>query len=152
TYSKVINRDSGIEDRPRFDFINNKPIPGDVEDQLIVNFSSVYSQYDIIFVSDQAETIEGGVVTDAFREVMSEVAEAETDKLVSADSRRRIHKFRGVLAKPNADEADAASRELCSRIDYQKRRRSIGPRPMLVTHAEQGVLLVRDGSEKLIPA
>lgn len=152
TYSKVINRDTGIEDRPRFDFINNKTIPGDVEDQLIVNFSSVYSQYDIIFVADQAETIEGGVVTDAFREVISEVAEAEKDKLVIADSRRRIHKFRGVIAKPNADEADAASRELFSRIDYQKLRRSIGPRPMLVTHAEQGVLLVRDGSEKLIPA
>lgn len=152
TYSKVINTDTGVEDRPRFDFINNRPLPDDVEDQLIVNFSTVYSQYDIIFVSDQAETNQGGVVTDAFREVISEVAEREDSKLVIADSRRRIHKFRGVIAKPNAHEADAASRELFGRIDYQKLRGTIGPRPMAVTQAEQGVLLVRDGKEKLIPA
>jgi len=152
TYSKVINMDTGVEDRSRFDFINNKPLPGDVEDQLIVNFSTVYSQYDIIIVADQAETIAGGVITDAFREVISDVAEREGDKLVLADSRRRIEKFRGVIAKPNAFEADDASRRLFGRIDYEKLRKTIGPRPMVVTQAEQGVLVVRDGSEKLVPA
>ncbi len=152
TYSKVINRDTGVEDRPRFDFINTKPLPGDVEDQLIVNFSTVYAKYDIIIVADQAETNAGGVITDAFREVISEVAEREGDKIVIADSRRRLDLFRGVIAKPNAAEAEEVSRRLFGRVDYEKLRRTIGPRPMLVTQAEDGVLLVRDGEQKQIPA
>ena len=152
TYSKVINADTGIEDRPRFDFINTKPLPGDVEDQLIANFSTVYERFDVIMVADQAETRAGGAVTDAFREVISDVAERESAKLVFADSRRRIEKFRHVIAKPNQEEAEEASRRLCGAVDFERLRRHIGPRPMVITQGDRGVMLVRDGGQWTIPA
>ncbi|MBI1354011.1 MAG: ribokinase [Acidobacteria bacterium] len=152
TYSKVINAETGIEDRPRVDFINTKPLPGDVEDQLIANFSTVYERFDVIMVADQAETLEGGVVTDAFREVIADVAERESSKLVFADSRRRIEKYSHAIAKPNAAEAEDACMRLFGKIDYEMLRKHIGPRPMVVTQGDRGVLLVRDGEQRAFPA
>ena len=71
----MINAQTELEDKPRFDFINSRPLPSEVEDQLIVNFSAAYKAYDAIFVADQAETDMGGVITPALREVIADVAE-----------------------------------------------------------------------------
>ena len=35
TYTKVINRDTGIEDQPRLDFINTTPLDNAVEGQIL---------------------------------------------------------------------------------------------------------------------
>lgn len=59
TYSKLINSKSGKEDKPRVDFINNRPLPTDVEDQLIANFHSIFQDFDVIVVSDQSESEHG---------------------------------------------------------------------------------------------
>ena len=152
TYTKVINDRSGEEDKPRVDFINVKPLPGVVEDQLVTNFHLNYKDFDVIVVSDQAETSEGGVVTEAFREVIGEVAERNPDKVVIVDSRNRIELFRHAIAKPNAAEANHACHKLFGTVDYERLRKALGAKPLVVTRGADGALVVgRDGS-RVIPA
>ena len=62
----------------------------------------------MIIVSDQAETSQGGVVTPAVREAILRVAAANPQIVVWVDSRRRAEHFRGVIVKPNQEEAEAA--------------------------------------------
>jgi len=150
TYTKLINKETGVEDRPRVDFINTKPLLGEVEDQLIANFHAVYGDYDVIVVSDQAETELGGVITPAFREVIADVA--DRDKLVVVDSRRRIGLFRNALAKPNVREAEQACESLFGKSDLERLRQTIGNRPMVVTNGDRGAVLVAKDTLKRIPA
>ncbi len=152
TYSKIINEETGLEDRPRVDFINTRRLPEEVEDQLIVNFHSNYQRFDVIIVADQAETTLGGVISDAFREVIVDVAERNPEKIVLVDSRYRIERFRNAIAKPNLLEANTACQQLFGNIDYKRLRATIGPRPMVVTQAADGVLLVTEEGEKQFPA
>ena len=67
TYTKIINRDTDAEDYPRVDFVYTQPLPEPVERELIARFERVAPLYDVILVSDQAETNAGGVVTPALR-------------------------------------------------------------------------------------
>ena len=152
TYTKVINDHSAEEDKPRLDFINVKPLPDVVEDQLITNFRLKYKDFDVVVVSDQAETSEGGVITAAFREVIGEVAERNPDKVVIVDSRNRIERFRNAIAKPNIEEANEACRKLFGTVDYQRLRETVGARPLVVTRGADGALIVRSSGEREIPA
>lgn len=151
TYSKVISVKTGKEDKPRFDFINNQPLPGEIEDQLIANFHGAYKTFDIILVSDQAETEFGGVVTEAFREVIADVAERNPEKIVIVDSRTRIERFRNAIAKTNRQEAIAASKNLFGKVDYHRLRATIGRQPLVVTQGSRGAWVFDNQSKKLIP-
>jgi rfaE bifunctional protein kinase chain/domain len=152
TYTKLINDATGVEDKPRVDHINTRALPEEVEDQLIANFHSAYRDFDIILVSDQAETDHGGVVSPALREVICDVAERNPDKIVIVDSRNRIEQFRNVIAKPNGQEADRACRKVIGVIDYVRLRKAIGSRPLVVTRGAEGATLVTDEGERHIPA
>ena len=152
TYSKLINANSGKEDKPRVDFINNRPLPSVVEDQLIVNFHSAFQDFDVIVVSDQSETEHGGVVSATFREIIAGVAERYPDKIVLADSRTRIERFRNIVAKANHQEAITACKKLFGRIDYPRLRKTIGATPLIVTRGAKGSLLFDDGRRRTIPA
>jgi rfaE bifunctional protein kinase chain/domain len=152
TYSKVINGQTDLEDKPRFDFINSRPLPSEVEDQLIVNFSAAYKSFDAIVVADQAETELGGVVTPALREVIADVAERNPGKVIVADSRNRIHEFRNCIAKPNHAEARVASQRLFGEVDFARLRQALGDKPLVVTRGGEGVTLVTPTDEKHIPA
>jgi rfaE bifunctional protein kinase chain/domain len=152
TYTKVINARTGKEDRPRLDFINNQPLPGDVEDQLIANFHRAFPKFDVILVSDQSETEIGGVISDALREVIADVAERYPGKIVMADSRTRIERFRNTIPKANRQEAIAACKKLFGRIDYPRLRAAIGEHPLVVTEGSRGALLIENGSKKRVAA
>ncbi len=151
TYTKVINTDNDGEDQPRLDFINTEPLPDEVEDQLIANFHTCYEHFDVIMVADQAETDQGGVISDAFREVISDVAERNPEKIVVVDSRNRIEQFRNVIAKPNIDEATAACRRTFGTVDLPRLRNTIGRCPLVVTRGAEGALLVEDEGLREIP-
>jgi rfaE bifunctional protein kinase chain/domain len=152
TYSKLVNTKTGKEDKPRVDFINNRPLPSVVEDQLIANFHSVFQDFDVIVISDQSETEHGGVMSDAFREVVTDVAERFPDKVVLADSRTRIERFRHTLAKANQREAIAACKKLFGKTDYLRLRRTIGLAPLVVTRGGKGTMLFDDDGRKTISA
>jgi bifunctional ADP-heptose synthase (sugar kinase/adenylyltransferase) len=147
TYTKVINRDTGIEDQPRLDFINTTPLANNVERAIVTGLRNMAGSFDAIIVSDQAETSRGGVVTAAVRELLRELALRYADKIFFADSRARIQQFRNVIAKPNQQEGEAACHSLFGRVDYPALRHHMQANLLMVTHSGEGVLVVDDSGE-----
>jgi len=146
TYTKLINQATGIEDQPRIDFINVQPIPAAVERLVLDRLQQNLDAFDVVLVSDQAETSQGGVVTPAMRDLLADLAPNYPEKVILADSRTRIGQFRNLIIKPNQQETEAACRSLFGRVDYQELRRHVQAPLMIVTHGSQGVLLLdRDG-------
>lgn len=148
TYTKLINAATDEEDRPRVDFINPRPIPPDVEHELAEHLRRVAPGYDVILVSDQAETDQGGVVTPRLREILAELAAKHPEKVFWVDSRMRSELFHNTVVKPNREEAEAASLRVLGRIDYPAFRRKIGAKLLLVTHGPEGALLVHEQGEE----
>jgi rfaE bifunctional protein kinase chain/domain len=148
TYTKLLNLTNGVEDQPRVDFINARPLPESVERQILARLRDVAENFDVIFVSDQAETAHGGVVTSAVRERLAQIASRQ---LVLADSRRRLVEFRNVILKPNLKEAACASTSLFGCVDYQRFRRHVAAPLLFVTQGPSGVLVVEEDRETLTP-
>jgi bifunctional ADP-heptose synthase (sugar kinase/adenylyltransferase) len=146
TYTKLLNTATGEEDLPRVDFINPRPLPAEVDRELAARFERVAASYDVIIVSDQAETDQGGVVTPGLRDAVIRAAASNPGIVVWVDSRRRAELFRGVIVKPNEEEAEAASTRALGRVDYPALRSHIDARLLIVTHGGRGAEIVdRDG-------
>jgi rfaE bifunctional protein kinase chain/domain len=151
TYTKLLNGETGEEDRPRVDFVFTQPLPPDLDSELVRRFEAAAPAFDIIIVSDQAETDQGGVVTPAMRSAVGRTAAAHPGILIWVDSRMRPEHFRGVIVKPNQQEAEAASMRALGRIDYPELRRRICAPLLVVTHGGDGALLVDDRGERWVP-
>jgi sugar/nucleoside kinase (ribokinase family) len=147
TYTKLINKSTGIEDRSRIDFINTAPLPTGVERALLDRVQQTIDAFDVILISDQAETSQGGVVTPAMRDLLADLAPNYPEKVIFADSRARIGLFRNLIVKPNQQEAEAACRDLFGRIEYDALRRHVNAKVLMVTHGGAGVLIVDDNGE-----
>jgi sugar/nucleoside kinase (ribokinase family) len=150
TYTKLLNAHSGEEDLPRLDFIYTQPVPVSVEDVVIRNLRESARDFDLVLVSDQAETSQGGVVTPRVREVVAELAASDPEKVIWVDSRMRSHLFHGVILKPNESEAEAASVAALGRRDYPALRRRLEAPLLFVTQGARGVLVVDESGEKLV--
>jgi len=142
TYTKLINCTTGIEDRPRVDFISTRPLAPEVERQILDRLPAAIDAHDVILVSDQAETSAGGVVTPAVRDLLAELAPNYPDKVFWVDSRARIELFRKLIIKPNREEAEAACRRLSRPADLQVLREYCEASVMMVTDGPNGVLVV----------
>lgn len=147
TYTKLLNLTNDEEDQPRVDFVNTKPLPEDAEAELIRRLEEAAAAYDVVLVSDQAETGAGGVITAAVRAALQRVAARDADKVVWVDSRLRPEHFRGVILKPNEDEAQAACGRAGLRGFRQLRETTESPL-LLVTHGPRGVLLLPEGGRE----
>ena len=145
TYTKLLNSKSGEEDQPRVDFISTEDVPAEVEEALLARVRESCDEFDVILVSDQAETEYGGVVTRRMRDLLAELAGASPEKVFWVDSRLRPEHFRNVIVKPNQWEAEEACRRALGAVDYGRLRELIRAKLLLVTHGSDGVLLVRDG-------
>jgi len=150
TYTKLINRETGVEDQPRLDFINTTALPQDIEKEILCRIPAAVDAFDAIVVSDQAETSQGGVITPAVRNLLAVLAPAHPEKIFLADSRARIQHFRKLIVKPNQQEAEEASQALFGRIDYAALRRHVDARLLMVTHGGEGVLLVEEGGDQWV--
>ena len=73
TYTKLLNRDTGVEDLPRVDYIASRPAPEAVEDAVLGRMHAVAPEFDAIIVSDQAETSQGGLVSAKVRDALAAV-------------------------------------------------------------------------------
>ena len=142
TYTKLINDTTSIEDLPRVDFLNVADMPWEVDHQVVAEFDRHAGSYEIIIVSDQAETERGGVVTPAVRQAICAHADRNPKQLVWVDSRKRTELFRGVVVKPNHDEAAAASERALGRVDFVALREHIQCPLMVVTLGGEGALLI----------
>jgi rfaE bifunctional protein kinase chain/domain len=152
TYTKLLNSQTGAEDLPRVDFVNPHPLPVEFERELIARLDREAPSYDVIIVSDQAETSQGGVVTPLVREAVLHIAAAHPEIVVWVDSRRRAELFRGVVVKPNQSEAEAASLRALGRVDFPALRRQIHAPLLIVTHGGAGAEVLSDGGTEWVPA
>jgi rfaE bifunctional protein kinase chain/domain len=136
TYTKLINAHSGVEDQPRTDFIFTEEIPLAIEQAVCERLQEVAGEFDLICVSDQAETHCGGVVTTAVRNKLADLA--RKGALVWVDSRRRIEQFRYAVLKMNEEEA----RDALARIqsdDHRNLRARANANAVVVTRGGHGV-------------
>jgi len=147
TYTKLINTRTGEEDLPRIDFVYTRPLPESVECELIACLERTAPEYDIILVSDQAETAHGGVITPAVRDAITRLAVQHPEQLIWVDSRLRAEHFRHTVVKPNQQEAEAASQRALGRIDYPALRQHTQSPCLIVTHGEKGALIVTEACE-----
>jgi rfaE bifunctional protein kinase chain/domain len=152
TYTKLVNAATHVEDLPRVDFINTRPLPDAVEQEVIEYLREFAVSFDIIFVADQADTRRGGVVTPAVRTLLEELAQADIKKIIWVDSRIRVERFRHMILKPNESEAAAASIGLFGEIDYQRLRIHGNSKLLFVTKGADGVVVVDERAETLVPA
>jgi len=144
TYTKLINSETQVEDKPRVDFVFTNDMPPDVEIEICERLRNASDNLDVICVSDQAETERGGVITAAVRELLSEIARA--GKLVWVDSRRRMELFRHVVVKVNHDEAFEARRR-CGDISLAQLRELVEAPVFFVTHGGSGVQILNQFGE-----
>src|SRR5688572_9239652 len=109
TYTKPILVGAGEQPRElnRLDIKNRTPTPRAVEKILLEYLDATWKEVDAWIVLDQVSEPNCGVVTDRVRERLAELAGAEPDRFVLADSRERIREFRNVWVKPNEREAAA---------------------------------------------
>jgi len=152
TYTKLINSQTGEEDLPRVDFVNTQPLPVEFERELIVRLEREAPSYDVIVVSDQAETSQGGVVTPLVREAVLHVAAAHPEIVVWVDSRRRAELFHGVVVKPNQSEAEAASLRALGRVDFPALRRHLEAPLLIVTHGGAGAEVLSERGAEWVAA
>jgi rfaE bifunctional protein kinase chain/domain len=147
TYTKLINDSTDVEDLPRIDFIHTREISAELEARVMELFLRVVGDFDVIIVSDQAETAAGGIVTARMREVLRVVG---SKKIVWVDSRVRSEHFRGVILKPNLDEAEAASVRALGRVDFSALRAHAEARLLIVTRGGDGALVLDEVGETIV--
>jgi rfaE bifunctional protein kinase chain/domain len=142
TYTKLMDARTGEEDRPRVDFINTADMPAEVEQRILTQLDNHFGRFDVMIVSDQAETDRGGVVTPAVRERVVGIAAAHPEKVVWVDSRRRPELFRHVVLKPNEEEAEAACRRAFGSVDYRRLFEELALRLLIVTRGAEGARVI----------
>ena len=149
-YTKLINAETGTEDLPRYDCINTVSLDRDLERQLLDRIQTAVDSFDVILVSDQAETNQGGIVTPAVRRLLADLAFRYPEKIFFADSRARIDLFRNLVLKPNQQEAEAACRKLFGTVDYPGLLRHVHGKLLLITQGGNGVLIVQENGESWV--
>ena len=152
TYTKLINRKTGIEDLPRIDYVNSGDFPPEIQSEVVARFEQAAPRFDVVLIADQMELDSGGVVSAALREAIATFAAKHPEKVVLVDSRARPERFRGVLVKVNEDEAAAACQRLAIKTDYQALREHIGHKILILTKGCQGAVVVAESGEQVVPA
>ncbi len=141
TYTKLINAETGEEDLPRIDFIRTTDMPESVDAAVLARLDQIWREFDAIFVSDQAETAAGGVISSRIRDRLCELGQ---ERLVWVDSRRRPHLFRNVMVKVNEDEAMAIS------ADWAKWRNEANLPLLFITKGAEGVSVISPSNTKFV--
>lgn len=148
TYTKLINTATGREDQPRVDFIFSGEMPAAVDAAIASRLRDYAQHFDVICVSDQAETESGGVVTANVRHALADLAGGNT--LIWVDSRKRIELFRRCVLKVNEEEArDALLRAGCATLTELRQHANA---PLLfVTYGGEAVRIAGRDGERRIP-
>lgn len=148
TYTKLINGQTGIEDKARVDFIDAHPLSASLDRQLAERLREMHGSFDLILIADQAETSFGGVVTESLRRVLAQIAADCPNKVLWADSRLRCELFRGLTMKVNREEADNACRRAFETVRHDRLRALMEAPHLFVTDGPNGTLIY--GPEKTV--
>jgi rfaE bifunctional protein kinase chain/domain len=151
TYTKLMNFRTGVEDKPRVDYVNTRDPPDEMNRELAARLARHAHEFDLVLVSDQAETEEGGVVSGRIRGVLEHLAAHSPGKVFWVDSRRRLELFRGVTVKANRTEVLAACGRIGAPGDVMALRRHTRAPHCFMTAGEDGVTVIGEDSRR-IPA
>jgi rfaE bifunctional protein kinase chain/domain len=107
TYNKPMMRepDGHEHELNRMDVKLRSPLPASLEDRLIREMNKCLSEADGMLVVDQARSLDCGMVTDRVRAELQRLAESHPDKVIVADSRDFLGRYRSVIFKSNLSEA-----------------------------------------------
>jgi bifunctional ADP-heptose synthase (sugar kinase/adenylyltransferase) len=107
TYLKPRNRNKGdlAGENERYDTKNRRPAPAEVQTTVVTHLERLLPKLDAVIVVDQVDEEDCGIVTGMVRERLAGLGERFPGKILWADSRHRIGRFRGVIIKVNAQEA-----------------------------------------------
>ncbi|MGA9060497.1 MAG: PfkB family carbohydrate kinase [Terracidiphilus sp.] len=152
TYTKLINRETGVEDMPRVDYISARQMAPEVEASVLERFHRLAPQADVLIISDQMEVDAGGVVTSALRAAIERFAASDSNRIVWVDSRARGELFSRTLVKLNEEEARQACARIGIAVDYEALRRHIGHSTLIVTRGAQDTLVVTADGTAIVPA
>jgi len=106
TYLKPRDRNvaSLAGEHDRYDTKNRTTTSTPTENLVLQSIGAIAAQVDALMIMDQVEESNCGVVTDAVRTEIIQLATIHPQVIFWADSRRRIHDFRQVIIKPNQFE------------------------------------------------
>ncbi len=132
----------------RYDTKNRRPTAAELVERVVQSLDALLPQLDAVIIADQVEEEDCGVVTSAVREALAERASRWPNVVFWADSRRRIHRFRNVMIKPNQFEAVGHSQPLpgetieLNRLEQaiETLRRQCGA-PVCVTRGAAGMIV-----------
>ncbi|MEA3399655.1 MAG: PfkB family carbohydrate kinase [Armatimonadota bacterium] len=162
TYTKPLVReeDGSLRELNRLDIRNRRPIPTEIEDEIIERVRWLAGEAAITIISDQEDDPELGVVTPRVVDALAEIGQEYPDG-IWVDSRGDISRFRNCIIKPNASEAcRAAGVELDGEPTLEQARQA-GERlleqtnswTVVVTVGGQGVVVVTDEAQPFhVPA
>jgi rfaE bifunctional protein kinase chain/domain len=156
TYTKPLLVEEGKAPREieRLDTKNRSPLPQWLVDELIARLETRMQTCDGVVIADQVEEPDCGAITEAVRTRVAELGQTYPDKILFADSRRRIGLFRSAIVKPNQSEGarffglepDQTSPEhIVRNIAYQTSR------PACITLGSKGVLCFNGERTQHIP-
>lgn len=151
TYTKLINSQTGVEDQPRVDYVNVCDPPEEMSLEIEARLMRHAPEFDLILVSDQAETETGGVVSARIRGRLAKLAAEQPGKVFWVDSRRRIDLFRGAIIKANEAEMRAACERIGAPGDFEALRRHARAPAAFVTLGARGAAVI-DGARREVPA
>lgn len=147
-YSEKVYEDS------RIDFENTSPVEENTERKLLQHLDSILPETDTLIINDQLDKC---TITEKIIKRLSDIA---SEKLVIADSRKRIDHFKNIIIKPNEIEAfNAVDLKTNSENSFEdwikagkKLTESTGA-PVLLTLGSRGALWVEaDGWIVHVPA
>jgi rfaE bifunctional protein kinase chain/domain len=106
TYTKPMLLDHGHEtELSRLDTKNRCPITPEQEQQIITALHEAVLEVNALLIVDQKQENSSGVVTNAVRSALAELAEKYPEKIFIADSRNYMGRYRNVMVKFNVHEA-----------------------------------------------
>jgi bifunctional ADP-heptose synthase (sugar kinase/adenylyltransferase) len=142
TYTKPMLGRAGETPRElnRLDIKNRTPLSAADENVVLEALDDAWGRIEALVVLDQVSEADCGVVTTRIRQRLAECGQKSPNRLILADSRERIHRFRNVSLKPNrreclgpTNEADTAAAAMV--LARQARR------PVFCTCGEEGIVL-----------
>ncbi len=144
TYTKPMLCEQGQPPRElnRLDIKNHTPLSAAAEDFLLHALGATWRRVNALLVLDQTHH---GVLTDRLIRRLTELGDAEPDRLILADSRERIGRFRSVWVKPNQSEcARAVADRLAARSGAEACAAALAQltsRPVFCTCGDRGMVL-----------
>jgi len=161
TYTKPMLREPDRREHElnRLDIKNRRPLPAEVEDQLIKQLAGLLPRVHGVVIADQTPEENCGVITERVREELCALARAYPTVAFVADSRERIGLFEDVIVKPNAREATRAfqpdhtgdpDRSLAESCGAELHRRS--GQPVFLTLGADGILAFHAEGPTHVPA